>query len=249
MLVVVSPAKRLDENTPKLADATRPVFRSAAHELVKVCQHLTPAQLEKRMGISPDLAKLNADRFARFGTNTLRPAVHLFSGDTYSGLEAQTLDPAEMAYAQDHLRILSGLYGLLRPLDNIKAHRLEMGTRLATAKGKNLYEFWAGQIASELNRVAKNVGAKMLVNCASVEYFKAVDQTVIAPEIVTPKFMENHVSGPRVTAFYAKKARGAMARFIVQHRITDINALNDFDSGGYRYDAALSQPGMPVFLR
>jgi cytoplasmic iron level regulating protein YaaA (DUF328/UPF0246 family) len=154
-----------------------------------------------------------------------------------------------MAFAQDHLRILSGLYGILRPLDEIEPYRLEMGSRLKTARGKSLYDWWGDRLSKALNAQAEATGARVLVNCASQEYFGAVDPGALALKVVTPVFMEMKPGGPKIISFYAKKARGAMARFVVQNRLTDPAALCEFDTGGYAYQPDMSEPGKPVFLR
>ncbi len=250
MLVVVSPAKRLDETPATGPMGTTPVFADAAAQLANIAKNLSGEDLEKLMHISPKLGALNQERFAAFGSGAgEKPAVQMFSGDTYAGFEAGSLEPAEIAYAQQHFRILSGLYGLLRPLDIIQPHRLEMGTRLVNPEGRNLYEFWGDRIALELNAAAQGTGSKVLVNCASVEYFKAIDPQALALRIVTPVFMEDREGGPKVMAFFAKKARGAMARFIVQKRVEDIEGLKDFDTGGYHFQGDLSTPDKLVFLR
>lgn len=249
MLVVVSPAKKLDMSPTKDVTPTRPAFHAEAKELASVAHRLTVRDLQKLMKISEPLAKLNADRFAEFGTMPQKPAVLAFAGDTYQGLEAGSLDPDEMEWAQDHFRILSGLYGLLRPRDAIEPYRLEMGSRLKTARGKTLYDYWGDTIAKALNAQAEAVGAETLVNCASQEYFGAVDGDALNLRVVTPVFMEEKSGTPKVVSFYAKKARGAMARFVIQHRLTDPEALRAFDMGGYRYNERLSTEDSPVFLR
>lgn len=250
MLVVVSPAKRLAETPPRAPGGTDPRFADATAELVKTAGKLSAKKLEALMHISPKLAALNRDRYASIGSGAgAKHAIELFAGDTYAGLEAASLDPDEMDYAQDHLRLLSGLYGLLRPRDVIEPHRLEMGSRLKTRRGKNLYEFWGDRIAETLNADAAALGTDVLVNCASVEYFTAANRPALGLRVITPTFLEDHPEGPRVQSFFAKKARGAMARFIIQKRITDPDALRDFDTGGYLYQPAMSTPDAPVFLR
>ena len=249
MLIVVSPAKKLDMAPVDGPDPTRPQFQAEADELAKVAQGLSVGDLQKLMGISENLARLNAERFAGFGEMDEKPAVLAFAGDTYQGLEASTLDADELAWAQDHLRILSGLYGVLRPLDALQPYRLEMGSRLKTARGKSLYDFWGDRISKALNAQADIVNTGILVNCASQEYFGAVAPDALSLRVVTPVFMEVKNDTPKIVSFYAKKARGAMARYIIQHRLTDAEALQDFDSGGYRYDAELSEKDKPVFLR
>ncbi|TCP58699.1 hypothetical protein EV663_11828 [Rhodovulum bhavnagarense] len=253
MLVVISPAKRLDPTPGTRPGITLPVFQQDAVYLAGVAGALTHEQLSKLMGISDKLARLNAARFSDFAADpapeALTPAALLFDGDTYAGLEAETLDEDALRYAQDHLRILSGLYGLLRPLDAIQPHRLEMGSKLATDRGKSLYDYWGDKIAHALNEAAGTAGTDVLVNCASQEYFGAVARETLNLRVITPVFFEERPSGPKVVSFYAKKARGAMARFIVEHRVTDPQALAEFDSGGYRYMPDASEPDRPVFLR
>lgn len=252
MLVVISPAKRLDWAERDVA-ATEPAFQDDAVRLAKTARNLTLGDLKKLMGLSDDLARLNRDRFREFadapGADVTRPAALAFAGDTYQGLEAASLDPEEMKWAQQHLRILSGLYGLLRPLDAIQAYRLEMGSRLKTRRGTSLYDYWGDQLSRTLNAQADEIGTDVLVNCASQEYFGAVDPRALKLRVITPVFMEDKGGTPKIVSFYAKKARGAMARYIVQRRLTDPQALSEFDSGGYLYNADLSAPDKPVFLR
>lgn len=249
MLVVVSPAKKLDMRAMNGTAPTRPAFQNDANHLAGIARDLTVKQLQKLMGISENLAVLNADRFEKFGQMETKPAALAFAGDTYQGLEAATLDAEEMAWAQDHLRILSGLYGLLRPLDLIEPYRLEMGSKLKTDRGKTLYDFWGDQISKALNTQALEVQTETLVNCASQEYFGAVDKAALSPKIITPVFMEEKNGAAKIVSFYAKKARGAMARYIVQRRLTDPEGLKDFDAGGYRFRADLSDGTNWVFLR
>ena len=249
MLVVVSPAKKMNMDPVEGVQATRPAFQAQADELAKVAQGLSVDDLQKLMKISESLAKLNRDRFNDFGEMEEKPAALAFAGDTYQGLEAASLDEDEMAWAQDHFRILSGLYGVLRPLDAIQPYRLEMGSRLKTEHGKTLYDYWGDSIAKALNTQAGEVGTDVLVNCASQEYFGAVDPQALNLRVVTPVFMEEKPGGPKIVSFYAKRARGAMARYIIQHRLTDPDALKDFDTGGYRYAPELSDPDKPVFVR
>lgn len=249
MLVVVSPAKKLDMTADADVAATRPAFHDDARALARVARELSVPDLQRLMGISQSLARLNAERFACFGEMDERPAALAFAGDTYQGLEAASLDPDEMAYAQDHLRILSGLYGLLRPLDAIEPYRLEMGSRLRTDRGKSLYEYWGARISEALNAQARAVGSETLVNCASQEYFGAVAPEALRLRVITPVFMELKDGTPRIVSFYAKRARGAMARFIIQRRLSDPAALNEFDTGGYRHAPELSTSERPVFLR
>ncbi|MBN2905339.1 MAG: peroxide stress protein YaaA [Rhodobacteraceae bacterium] len=253
MLVVISPAKRLDLNPVEGVSPTAPVFQDDAVHLAEVARGLGPDALSKLMHISDKLARLNADRFDAFAADpapqAVKPAALAFDGDTYAGLEAATLDPDEMRFAQGHLRILSGLYGVLRPLDGIQPYRLEMGSRLKTEKGATLYAYWGDRLARALNDAGRAAGTDVLVNCASQEYFGAVDPAALTLRVITPVFMEDRQGGPKIVSFYAKKARGAMARFIVERRLTDPEGLTDFDTGGYRFRPDLSQGDRLVFVR
>ena len=254
MLVVISPAKKLDWTARDVA-TTAPDFLEDAARLVDAARPLSVGDLMSLMSLSENLAKLNRDRFQTYQdapeADLTRPAALAFAGDTYQGLEAGSLDADEMAFAQDHLRILSGLYGVLRPLDAIQPYRLEMGSRLKTRRGKNLYEYWGSDISNALNVQAETTGSDILVNCASQEYFGAVDLKALKPRVITPQFMEDKGDGkgPKIVSFYAKKARGAMARFIIQNRINNADSILDFDSGGYAHTPKLSKPDTPVFLR
>ena len=253
MLVVISPAKRLDWNMTDRMDATEPGLRHQANILASHARQLTLSGLKDLMDLSDELARLNRDRFRNFRDDpdpqVTRPAVFAFAGDTYLGLEAGSLDDDALAYAQDRLRILSGLYGVLRPLDAIQPYRLEMGSRLKTRRGSNLYDFWRDAPARALNAAAKAVGTDVLVNCASQEYFGAVDRKRLKLRVVEPVFLEDRPGGPRIVSFFAKKARGSMARFVVERRVTDIEGLKDFDLGGYAFQPGMSQGDRLVFLR
>ena len=249
MLIVVSPAKKMDMSPIEAAKPTRPAFQAEADELAHVARGLSAGELGKLRKISDSLARLNADRFRDFGSMEEKPAALAFAGDTYQGLEAASLDPEEMDWAQDHLRILSGLYGILRPLDAIQPYRLEMGSRLKTARGKTLYEFWGDRIAKALKAQADTLGTETLINCASQEYFGAVDRGALGLRVITPVFMENKAGKPTIVSFYAKRARGAMARFVIQQRLTDPAAIREFDTGGYRFREDLSDGDNWAFLR
>ncbi|MEP1767109.1 MAG: peroxide stress protein YaaA [Sulfitobacter sp.] len=254
MLVVISPAKKLDW-MDRDVKTTVPDFQEEALQLIETARGLSVGDIKSLMSLSDDLAKLNHDRFKSFDSaptaDLTRPAALAFAGDTYQGLEASSLDEDEMAFAQDHLRILSGLYGVLRPLDAIQPYRLEMGSRLKNARGKNLYDYWGSVLSNALNAQAKATQSDVLVNCASQEYFGAVDLKALNMQVITPKFLEDKGDGkgPKIVSFYAKKARGAMARFVIQKRITTAEGIRDFDVGGYRYMTELSKPDAPVFLR
>jgi len=250
MLTVISPAKRLDW-AERDVEMTAPRFQGDADALARTARRLTRAQLAELMDLSPALAKLNADRFRRFADDrdTARPAALAFAGDTYMGLEAGSLGADDLRFAQERLRILSGLYGLLRPLDAIQPYRLEMGSRLKTRKGPTLYAYWGDRLARALNEEANALGTTTLINCASVEYFSGVDPEALTLQVITPRFLEDKPDGPKIVSFFAKKARGAMARFIVERRLTDPAGILDFDAGGYVHAPALSQPGQPAFIR
>lgn len=252
MLVVISPAKRLDW-AERQVDMTEPAFGEDAMRLAKTMRNLTLGDLKGLMDLSDDLAKLNRDRFKAYAAepdaDAVRPAALAFAGDTYQGLEAASLDDDEMAWAQEHLRILSGLYGVLRPLDAIQQYRLEMGSRLKTRRGKSLYDYWGDDLANALNAQAEEIGANVLVNCASQEYFGAVPVKTLKMKVVTPQFFEDKNGTPKIVSFYAKKARGAMTRYIIQNRITSPESLLDFDTGGYVYSPELSTEDKPAFLR
>lgn len=252
MLVVISPAKSLDMD-PVDITPTQPAFQDDAMRLAKAARNLTLGQLRELMSISDDLARLNRDRFKAFvadpAPQQTKPAALAFNGDTYQGLEARTLSPDDLTWAQDHLRLLSGLYGLLRPLDAIQPYRLEMGSRLKTRRGRSLYEYWGDTIAKALNAQAETIGSDTLINCASQEYFGAADRDALKLKVVTPVFMELKDQRPRVVSFFAKRARGAMARHIIENRLTDAEEIKGFTQDGYAFDPDLSAQGKPVFLR
>ena len=255
MLVVLSPAKKLDWS-PKGAPRalTTPDFQDDAVTLAQEARKIGADGLKRLMKISDKLAELNLDRFESFAaqpdTDATRPAIHAFAGDTYTGLDSASLDADALDWAEGHLRILSGLYGLLRPFDAMQPYRLEMGSRLHTAQGKSLYDYWGTRLSEALNSTATQTGSQVLVNCASQEYFSAVAPDALKLRIVTPVFKEQRDGeDPKIISFYAKKARGAMARFIVENRLKDPDALLDFDMAGYRYAPELSLADQPVFLR
>lgn len=252
MLIVISPAKRLDWSE-RSVETTTPEFGADAARLATTARNLPLRDLKGLMSLSDDLARLNRDRFRAFApepeAHSTRPAVFAFAGDTYQGLDAGSLDPDELKWAQDHLRILSGLYGVLRPLDAIQAYRLEMGSRLKTRRGRTLYDYWRDAPARALRAQAEALGTDCLVNCASQEYFGAVDCRRLGLRVVTPQFMEVKDGRPRIVSFFAKKARGAMARYVIRHRLTDPDDLTGFDLGGYRFEPDLSEEDAPVFLR
>lgn len=252
MLTVISPAKRLNFD-PVDGPSSLPQFQDDAVSLAATAGRLSVKKLQDLMSISPDLAKLNAQRFRDFAPESTpenaKQAAFAFAGDTYLGLDAASLDADEMDFARGHLRILSGLYGLLAPHDLIQPYRLEMGSRLKTRRGKTLYAYWGARIAKAINEAAQMTGSQTLVNCASKEYFTAVDQSELDLKIVTPQFLEDRPGGPKIISFSAKKARGAMARFIIQNRIDDPQGLRDFEGGGFLFDPERSTPDQPVFIK
>lgn len=252
MLITLSPAKSLDMTGRAIA-TTAPRFADDALRLARTARNLTLAQLRALMSISDDLARLNRDRFRAFSDDpdpeATRPAAFLFAGDTYRGFEAATLDEDALHWAQDHVRILSGLYGLLRPLDAIQPYRLEMGSRLKTRRGATLYDYWGDRIAEALNDAAQTCDTDVLVNCASQEYFRAADRDALKLRVITPQFYENKPAGPKIVSFYAKQARGAMARFAAERALRDPQDLKSFDTGGYRFDPDLSDGDLWAFVR
>ncbi len=252
MLMVISPAKSLDFTpAPRGMGATTPEMAADIAELAKVTRKLRKSDLKRLMSISDDLARLNHERFQAFDPESedgLQAAL-AFNGDVYAGLQARELDKGGMAYAQARLRILSGLYGLLRPLDVIQPYRLEMGTRLKTKRGPSLYAFWGDRIAKALNLAAEGQGDPTLVNLASQEYFGAVNREALTLPVVTCQFKETRGGESKIISFYAKKARGLMARYAIDQRLDRPEGLKDFKVAGYAYQAGLSTPEEWIFSR
>lgn len=254
MLLLVSPAKDLDfQPLQKAVATTQPELLGYSQQLAQICKTLTPADLSSLMHISDKLAGLNAARFADwrlpFNEHNAKAAVYAFNGDVYQGLDAASLTEQDIAFAQQHLRILSGLYGVLRPLDLMQPYRLEMGTKLAGPYGKDLYAFWQNQITECLNQHLTSLQSDVVVNLASQEYFKAVKTKLLSARVVTPVFKDYSNGQYKIISFFAKKARGLMARYIIQHRLTDVTQLKSFAQAGYRYSADQSTPQQLVFLR
>ncbi|MUL18999.1 peroxide stress protein YaaA [Aliivibrio fischeri] len=254
MLIVVSPAKTLDYETPLPTSAfTQSDFISDSAELIKVCRTLTPVDIAKLMKVSDKIASLNAVRFEEWSTTftqeNARPALFAFKGDVYTGLDANSLSESEIEYAQTNLRMLSGLYGLLKPLDLMQPYRLEMGTKLENGRGSNLYQFWGSLITNKLNQELEAQGSETLVNLASNEYFKSVKPKELKADIVTPVFKDCKNGQYKIISFYAKKARGLMARFIIQNKISNVEELKSFDSDGYYFVEAESTATTLVFKR
>ena len=249
MLVVISPAKKINTTLSNDVLPSKPQFSKHAIELASVANKLSITDLKKLMGLSDSLAELNSERFASFGKQKTFPAAFTFAGDTYKGLNAATLSKADIEWAQNHLRIISGLYGLLRPLDEIEPYRLEMGSKLKTDYGKNLYDYWSEKIALSINELSEKTNSKVLVNCASQEYFQAVDMSALKTRVVTPVFMEKRDEGNKIISFYAKKARGQMARYIIENNISDINSLKSFNYDRYIFNENLSSDKELIFCR
>jgi uncharacterized protein len=254
MLIVISPAKTLDYETPPFTDLhTTPAFIPETKQLIKALRKLAPHDISNLMGISDKLGVLNYERFQQwkptFTTKNAKQAILAFKGDVYTGLEAETFKAADFRFAQKHLRILSGLYGLLRPLDLMQPYRLEMGTRFSVGDAQNLYEFWNGKITEKLNEELRATKSKRLINLASNEYFKAVKPEQLNAEVISPVFKDWKNGQYKVISFFAKKARGMMSAYIIKNHLTKDSDLRDFDWGGYRYNAALSSPQAPVFTR
>ena len=247
MLVVISPAKKLNMQPSEDIVPTQPIFGDEANELADVMQNLSLDKLQSLMGISENLAKLNADRFAHFGSQDKKPAALAFAGDTYLGLEAASLEPDEMAWAQNHLRVLSGLYGVLRPLDAIEPYRLEMGTKFPVGKSKNLYEFWRKKVTTALNDELKD--GELFVNLASQEYFKAIDVKTLKVPVIHVDFKEFKNGQYKTIAIFSKLARGYMTRYIIENAVETVEGLKPFATEGYAYDSNLSTDTKLVFTR
>jgi len=254
MLMLISPAKTLDYESPlattRYSDAE---LLDKAQQLAEVAKQLSPAELSQLMKISDKLAGLNAARFAQWIPEITpengRQALLAFKGDVYTGLDAASLDDEGFQFAQQHLRILSGLYGLLRPLDLMLPYRLEMGTKLANPRGKDLYAFWGDLISEKLNQALLAQQDELIINLASNEYFKAVKPALLNGRVISPVFKDLKNGQYKIISFYAKKARGLMVRYLIDNRISELEQLIGFDREGYYYSEALSTPDAPVFLR
>jgi cytoplasmic iron level regulating protein YaaA (DUF328/UPF0246 family) len=251
MIALLSPAKTLDYKRPLPAlETTAPRFAGEAEELAGRAAKLSKTKLMALMSISDTLATLNVERYRHFADAPERPALFAFAGDVYTGFEAHSLDEAAIAFAQDHVRILSGLYGLLRPLDAIKPYRLEMGTRWAPGRAKTLVQWWGSRVGDLLGEYLAEEGSPAIVNLASQEYWAAVAHAVPGgAEVYTIEFMEDGPKGLRFNSFAAKRARGMMARYLCEHRLTDVDALKGFDSDGYAFDGAASDDRRWRFVR
>lgn len=259
MLMLISPAKKMDMGAGEtvggkpLALHTQADFLDDAEELIEQLRELTPPQVSELMKISDKLGDLNFGRYLDWDKNlnpdNARQALLAFKGDVYVGIDADNLSKADLQWAQDRLRILSGLYGLLRPLDLIKAYRLEMGTRFGNSRGKDLYTFWGTKITDALNASLANQSLPVVVNLASNEYFKSVDTKKLHAEVITPVFKDWKGDKYKIISFFAKKARGMMVGYAIRNRIDDVEKLKDFDGEGYTYNSAMSSAHEWVFTR
>ena len=254
MLFLLSPAKSLDYDTPAGAlPHSLPGFTAQSAELIGVLKKKSPQQIAELMTLSDKLAGLNVARYEawspKFSARNSKQAVLAFNGDVYEGLDAKTLKPAQLEWAQAHVCILSGLYGVLRPLDWMQPYRLEMGTALSTTKGKNLYQFWGSQIADYLNERAAADAVPVIVNLASEEYFKAVDKKALKPRVVNCVFEEHKAGKYKIISFMAKRARGLMVRYAIENKLSSVKKLESFNLEGYSFTADVSTPERLVFRR
>ncbi|WP_436872243.1 peroxide stress protein YaaA [Acinetobacter haemolyticus] len=254
MLALISPAKTLDYETALPTDTyTQPRLLEQSQQLIDVCRKLSASEIASLMTVSEKIANLNVERFrdwnADFDFSNARQALFAFKGDVYTGLDAYHLKDQDINFAQQHLRMLSGLYGLLRPLDLMMPYRLEMGTKLKNSRGHNLYEFWGSIITDQINQDLAEIDAKVLVNLASDEYYKSVNEKKIKAEIVKPVFLDQKNGKYKVISFYAKKARGLMARYLIENKLNQVEQLKAFDSEGYYFDAESSSNKELVFKR
>jgi cytoplasmic iron level regulating protein YaaA (DUF328/UPF0246 family) len=253
MLILLSPAKSLDFEPKPVLPQTQPKFKPETLELASIMKEKSTGDLKKLMSISDKLADLNYQRYQQFSESFTRKnskqAFFAFTGDVYQGLEAASLTEHQLEYAQEHVRMLSGLYGILRPFDVIQPYRLEMGTKLPTGRGKNLYDFWGDKIALQINKELKNQGSRVLINLASNEYFKAVDRATLKAEIYEIDFRELRGDEYKFISFNAKKARGFMTQYIVRKRLKDPEKIKGFDMEGYHFNEDLSKDKHWVFTR
>ncbi|APX63216.1 MULTISPECIES: peroxide stress protein YaaA [Acinetobacter] len=254
MLVLISPAKTLDYESSLPTDQhTQARLLEHSQELIEVASKLSATEISSLMSVSEKIANLNVERFRdwqpEFDLSNARQAIFAFKGDVYTGLDAYNLKDHDISYAQEHLRMLSGLYGLLRPLDLMMPYRLEMGTKLANSRGHNLYEFWGHTITELINYDLAAANSELLVNIASDEYYKSVKENKIQAEIIKPVFLDQKNGKYKVISFYAKKARGLMARFIIENQIDRVEDLKGFNTEGYYFDAESSLKGELVFKR
>ena len=253
-MIVLSPAKSLDYKTPaKVKAPTLPEFVSESAKLIADLKKLSPQEVANLMGLSDQLAALNVGRYRdwskKFTEENSKPAIYAFDGDVYDGFDVKTLDAKAIAFAQDHIRILSGLYGALRPLDLMQPYRLEMGTSFKNARGKDLYAFWGERVTDSLKQVLEQQKKPVLLNLASEEYFKVLQAKNLDCPVISPIFQDGKDGKYKIISFYAKRARGLMARYVVENRITDAADLKGFNLDGYKYVPSESKPEKPLFRR
>jgi cytoplasmic iron level regulating protein YaaA (DUF328/UPF0246 family) len=254
MLIVLSPAKTLDFDSPRVhSTCTEPEFLSFSKDLISGLKNLSSEEISELMAISPKLAELNRERFVNWQPSPTeknsKQAILAFKGDVYEGMRAWEFSKKDFAYAQKNLRVLSGLYGILKPLDLIQAHRLEMGTVYANPAGKDLYSFWGDRLNNKLNEECKNSGSKYLINLASQEYFKATQPKRLEIEVVSPVFKDEKNGKFKIISFYAKKARGMMGSFLIRNQIETLRGLRTFAENGYEFQPEQSSDLQPVFFR
>ena len=253
LVTIISPAKKLDYSPiEKNLDSTVPGLLAHSNELIKYLKSLNPQEVSSLMGLSDKLGALNYERFQEWETpftkSNSKQAILAFKGDVYQGLDAESLSETELIWAQKHVRILSGLYGVLKPLDLMQAYRLEMGTKFPTNRGKNLYEFWNSIITDELNRTFSSKKATLL-NLASNEYFKSINSSELKANVITPIFMDRKNGKYKIISFFAKKARGLMTRYVIKNQTEDIADIQNFEEGGYFFNEGMSEDNKPVFCR
>ena len=253
LVTIISPAKKLDYSpVEKNIDSTIPSLLEHSNELIKDLKSLNPQEVSSLMGLSDKLGALNYERFQEWKTpftkSNSKQAILAFKGDVYQGLDAESLSETELIWAQKHVRILSGLYGILKPMDLMQPYRLEMGTKFATKRGQNLYDFWNSIITEELNKNFSSDNTNLL-NLASNEYFKSINVSELKANVISPVFMDKKNGKYKIISFFAKKARGLMTRYVIKNRIEDITDIQNFEEGGYFFNEAMSEDNKPVFCR
>ena len=253
LVTIISPAKKLDYSpVEKNIDSTIPSLLEHSNELIKDLKSLNPQEVSSLMSLSDKLGALNYERFQEWKTpftkSNSKQAILAFKGDVYQGLDAESLSETELIWAQKHVRILSGLYGILKPMDLMQPYRLEMGTKFATKRGQNLYDFWSSIITEELNKNFSSDNTYLL-NLASNEYFKSINVSELKANVISPVFMDKKNGKYKIISFFAKKARGLMTRYVIKNRIEDITDIQNFEEGGYFFNEAMSEDNKPVFCR
>ena len=254
MITLLSPAKKLSKDCSAISDFyTLPNFLDDSLNLITILKKMSAQELREKMNISESLAEINSERFLSwktpFNPNNSKEAAFIFNGDTYSGLDIESIVQDDLNFLQDNVRILSGLYGILKPLDLMMPYRLEMGTKIKVRDSNNLYEFWGNKLSKNLSKSLESHACKTIINCASLEYFKSVQNNDLKAEIITPIFKEYKNGKAKIVSFFAKKARGMMARYIIQNKINNPSELKNFNLDGYMYDEKLSEPSYPLFIR